>query len=73
MTNLQSASYLGFEIDLETGRLDANCGCSQCNHTVQRGHFLCSTSPDKLLEDEDVRRSFKEGKWGFYAPSWAYQ
>lgn len=46
------ATYLGFDYNNETGEIDAPCGCYQCNDSVQQGHYLCSPSPDVLVEDE---------------------
>jgi hypothetical protein len=61
---------LGYKIDNETNEIiAAPCGCYQCNNSVQSGHYLCSTSPDNLLKEEEegvVYRTYNGTSWKWY-------
>lgn len=72
---MKRAFYLGFKVDVETGELDAPCGCIACNDRVQDGHFACSCPPEELVEDEQEEgcwRSFNGTSWKWYAPEGTY-
>jgi hypothetical protein len=74
---IQSAKYLGYDVDIETGEISAPCGCIACDHSVQQGHFACSLPPEDLLEDEQTEdgcwRSYEGNEWRWFAPSYAWR
>lgn len=43
--------------------LQAPCGCSACGEEVQQGHFACSTSPAKLIKDQNVLPVLENNRW----------
>jgi hypothetical protein len=46
--------------------LDEPCGCSDCDHGVQPGHFACE-QPSALMLDAErdglVVRAYEDGAW----------
>lgn len=72
---MATSVFLGYDIDEKTGEIDAPCGCPHCDSGVQRGHFACSVSPEELVESEKeggAWRSYRNGKWSWFAPDYAY-
>jgi len=60
--------FLGFEVDEETGEINALCACDECVHGGNgEGHFMCYPCPESLIESENegrVERIFDDGwKW----------
>lgn len=43
--------------------VNAPCGCPACDKQVQEGHFACSSSPEELVNDENVSRRLDNNRW----------
>jgi hypothetical protein len=46
------------------------CGCPECSHRVQLGHFQCEAVSEEMLELEEsgrIIRVYDDGRWRWVA------
>lgn len=53
---------------IDAARLSYPCGCPECDHGVQPGHFACEQSLQFALDMEErgeFVRTFDNGRWSW--------
>lgn len=67
--NMRLVRSAGFQV-ADDGRIDARCGCSDCDLGVQPGHAQCEVSDRWLIDAEGragaVVRAYDDGAWHWF-------